>query len=393
MRYINGQDLIPRELLDLLQDYVQGAYVYIPKREDTKRRWGEQTNYIMELKHRNKLIYRKYLEGVSTSNLISIFHLSSSSIRRIILQERRTCDFMNNQIPQLLTNWNISGEISQIYSTAWDISNQYVLKIYEDLGLLKRNITMLHALHDSGIPVARIIPLYDGRDYLEYHESYCILMDKLPGKNLVNISQKPAELSYQMGTVLGRLHLGFQRCEGRITFWNNSLLDELNGWIQESFLINGWNYISKEDFDDTVHTLSQVYDELPKQLIHRDVHFGNFLFDQGTFSGYIDFDLSQRNIRIFDIAYFLLGLLADKEYNKVSEQNWLIIVHETIRGYEEYISLKDCEKNAFVVVMKCIELLFVAYFTNERDPARAKDAADIFNFVLTHNEIIRDNCK
>lgn len=393
MRYINGQDLIPRELLDLLQDYVQGAYVYIPKREDTKRRWGEQTNYIMELKHRNKLIYRKYLEGVSTSNLISIFHLSSSSIRRIILQERRTCDFMNNQIPQLLTNWNISGEISQIYSTAWDISNQYVLKIYEDLGLLKRNITMLHALHDSGIPVARIIPLYDGRDYLEYHESYCILMDKLPGKNLVNISQKPAELSYQMGTVLGRLHLGFQRCEGRITFWNNSLLDELNGWIQESFLINGWNYITKEDFDDTVHTLSQLYDELPKQLIHRDVHFGNFLFDQGTFSGYIDFDLSQRNIRIFDIAYFLLGLLADKEYNRLSDDSWLIIVQETIRGYEEYISLLDYEKIALPTVMKCIELLFVAYFTNERDPARAKDAADIFNFVLTHNEIIRDNCK
>lgn len=393
MRYINGQDLIPRELLDLLQDYVQGAYVYIPKREDAKRRWGEQTNYIMELKHRNKLIYQKYLEGVSTSNLISIFHLSSSSIRRIILQERRTCDFMNNQIPQILTNWNISGEISQIYSTAWDISNQYVLKIYEDLGLLKRNITMLHALHDSGIPVARIIPLSDGRDYLEYHESYCILMDKLPGKNLVNISQKPAVLSYQMGTVLGRLHLGFQRCEGRITFWNNSLLDELNGWIQESFLDNGWNYISREDFDDTVHTLSQLYDELPKQLIHRDVHFGNFLFDQGTFSGYIDFDLSQRNIRIFDIAYFLLGLLADKEYNKLSDDSWLIIVQETIRGYEEYISLLDYEKSALPTVMKCIELLFVAYFTNERDPARAKDAADIFNFVKTHTEMIRDHCK
>lgn len=79
-------------------------------------------------------------------------------------------------------------------------------------------------------------------------------------------------------------------------------------------------------------------DFLPTELldlIHRDVHFGNFLFDQGIFSGYTDFDLSQRNIRIYDIAYFLLGLLADKEYTKLSEQNWLIIVHETIRGYEE----------------------------------------------------------
>lgn len=393
MKYINGQDFLPAELLDLLQDYVQGTYVYIPKREETKRRWGEQTNYIMELKHRNKLIYQKHLEGVSTSNLISTFNLSSSSIRRIILQERRACDFMNTQIYELLTHWNITGEISQIYSTAWDISNQYVLKIYEDLGLLKRNITMLHSLHTAGIPVARIIPLPDGSDYLEFRESYCILMDKLPGKNLVNIAQNPAELSYQMGTVLGRLHLGFQRCENQITFWNNSLLEELNGWIQESFVINDWNYISKKDFDDTVHTLNQVYDELPKQLIHRDVHFGNFLFDQGIFSGYIDFDLSQRNIRIFDIAYFLLGLLADKEYNKLSDDSWLIIVQETIRGYEEYISLLDCEKSALPTVMKCIELLFVAYFTNERDPARAKDATDIFNFVKIHTEMIRDHCK
>lgn len=393
MKYINGQDFLPTELLDLLQDYVQGTYVYIPKREETKRRWGEQTNYIMELKHRNKLIYQRHLEGVSTSNLITIFNLSSSSIRRIILQGRKASDFMNTQITELLTHWNTTGEISQIYSTAWDISNQYVLKIYDDLGLLKRNITMLHSLHTAGIPVARIISLPDGSDYLECHESYCILMDKLPGKNLVNIAQNPAELSYQMGTVLGRLHLGFQRCENQITFWNNSLLDELNGWIQESFVINDWNYISKKDFDDTVHTLNQVYDELPKQLIHRDVHFGNFLFDQGTFSGYIDFDLSQRNIRIFDIAYFLLGLLADREYNKLSEDSWLIIVQETIRGYEEYISLLNCEKDALPTVMKCIELLFVAYFTNEKDPANAKDAADIFNFVKTHTEKIRDCCK
>lgn len=393
MRYVNGQGLLPTELLDLLQDYVQGAYVYIPKREESKRCWGEQTNYKMELKHRNKLIYRKHLEGVTTTNLISIFNLSSSSIRRIILQERRSYDFMNTQIPNLLTPWNISGEISQIYSTAWDISNQYVLKIYEDLGLLKRNITMLHSLHTAGIPVARIIPLPDGSDYLEYHESYCILMDKLPGQNLVNIAKQPAELSYQMGTVLGRLHIGFQRCENQITFWNNSLLDELKGWIQESFVINDWNYISKEDFDDTVHTLSQVYDELPKQLIHRDVHFGNFLFDQGKFSGYIDFDLSQRNIRIFDIAYFLLGLLSDKECNKISDQNWLIIVQETIRGYDEYITLLDSEKNILPTVMKCIELLFVAYFTNEKDSAHAKDAADIFNYVKKHNDTIRDYCK
>jgi hypothetical protein len=55
--------------------------------------------------------------------------------------------------------------------------------------------------------------------------------------------------------------------------------------------------------------------------------------------------------------------------------------------------LQDCEKNAFVTVMKCIELLFVAYFTNEKDAANSKNAADIFNFVKTHHEMILNHCK
>lgn len=32
-------------------------------------------------------------------------------------------------------------------------------------------------------------------------------------------------------------------------------------------------------------------------------------FQEGKFSKYMDFDLSQRNIRIFDLCYFMLGLL------------------------------------------------------------------------------------
>lgn len=41
-----------------------------------------------------------------------------------------------------------------------------------------------------------------------------------------------------------------------------------------------------------------LYSKLPIQLIRREVHLGNLLFDNNKFSGYIDFDLSQKNIRI-----------------------------------------------------------------------------------------------
>ena len=37
-----------------------------------------------------------------------------------------------------------------------------------------------------------------------------------------------------MGEILGRLHLAFRKCEERLELWDNSLLDEMNGWVAES---------------------------------------------------------------------------------------------------------------------------------------------------------------
>lgn len=85
--------------------------------------------------------------------------------------------------------------------------------------------------------------------------------------------------------------------------------------------------------------LQDGYDMLPRQLIHRDVHFGNFLFDHGEFSGYIDFDLSQKNIRIFDICYFLTGLLSSQIGSGLDTEEWLRIVKDAAAGYERWIPL------------------------------------------------------
>lgn len=103
-----------------------------------------------------------------------------------------------------------------------------------------------------------------------------------------------------MGEILGRLHLAFRKCEERLELWDNSLLDEMNGWVAERLSREKW--LDEETFRSAVGNLQDGYDRLPRQLIHRDVHFGNFLFDHGEFSGYIDFDLSQKNIRILIFA-------------------------------------------------------------------------------------------
>ena len=55
----------------------------------------------------------------------------------------------------ILKCWKLSGTAEQIYSTAWQVNDKYVLKRYEDLETLKKNAEMLTVLHEMGIPVQR----------------------------------------------------------------------------------------------------------------------------------------------------------------------------------------------------------------------------------------------
>lgn len=139
-----------------------------------------------------------------------------------------------------------------------------------------------------------------------------------------------------------------------------------------------------------VSKLESIYDQLPVQLIHRDVHFGNFLFDQGRFSGYIDFDLSQRNICIFDLCYFLLGLLSEEEKLEITKEQWFDFGIKVFAGYERKLPLSEIEKQAIPYVMECIELLFVAYFEGQNDVLCAEDAFRIFEFVRENEDRIQE---
>ena len=209
---------------------------------------------------------------------------------------------------------------------------------------------------------------------------------KLPGSRRTDIREPGT--AYKMGKTIARLHVFFRECEQKITFWDNSLLDEMEGWIKQALQENAWEPVSEQEYLSVTAQLRSVYGSLPRQLIHRDVHFGNFLFLNGEFSGYIDFDLSQRNIRIFDLGYFLAGLLTRESGAKLEEDEWLRIVSDVISGYESVSELKREEKAALVPVMESIEILFAAYFLRTEDRICAEDAADIFHKLRDWEERI-----
>lgn len=386
MNYKNANNILPDRLVQEIQQYVQGEYIYIPIKDKVINKIP--TEYSQELIKRNEHIYTKSLEGISNKELAGMYHLSASSIRRIIIKQRKGYEAMNNRILQIINEWNIEEkEVKQIYDSAWKIGEHVILKIYKDVNILQRNIKMLTLLENMGIPVGGIIPTKNDKNYAKDDAYYYILTRKLQGNNITDI-HKNMNIASEMGSVLAKLHKAFRECETQDKFWNNSLLKEMKGWVRDVFVKNDWKYIEEDKFNDTIKGLERLYDKLPVQLIHRDVHLGNFLFDRGNFSGYIDFDLSQRNIRIFDLCYFVLGLLSEEEIPDIVKEWWFEILKRFFAGYDSECELLAEEKMEVPYVMESIELLFAAWSMDQNDMKCAEDAMQIYHFVKKHKEKI-----
>lgn len=89
MGYRKAEDFLPIEVIELIQKYVDGQNIYIPKKRDTRAMWGSGTNIRAELHARNRQIYSDYLKGKRTDELAELYYLSPKSIQRIIREEKQ----------------------------------------------------------------------------------------------------------------------------------------------------------------------------------------------------------------------------------------------------------------------------------------------------------------
>lgn len=84
MGYIKADKILPKEIIELIQQYVEGENIYIPKKADNRAKWGANTNTRQELENRNNRIFTDYLKGMSIRDLSGKYFLSEKSIQRII---------------------------------------------------------------------------------------------------------------------------------------------------------------------------------------------------------------------------------------------------------------------------------------------------------------------
>lgn len=84
MKYINANLILPAELVEELQKYVQAGYLYVPAKAGQHKSWGELTGYKAELEKRNECIIEEYKSGCSLEELAKRYCLSVYAIRKIV---------------------------------------------------------------------------------------------------------------------------------------------------------------------------------------------------------------------------------------------------------------------------------------------------------------------
>lgn len=88
MNYPNSTNLLPKELIEQIQKYVDGKVIYIPKKQINKKHWGENTDTKQVLASRNCQICLDRKNGMTIKQLSEKYFLTEKSIQRILRQEK-----------------------------------------------------------------------------------------------------------------------------------------------------------------------------------------------------------------------------------------------------------------------------------------------------------------
>ena len=91
MGYIKAQNVLPEEVIKLIQEYIDGECLYIPRKDGNEKSWGEKTGTRNGLKKRNTEMFCKYVSGISIAKLAMQYYLTEKSISRIISKQKFLC--------------------------------------------------------------------------------------------------------------------------------------------------------------------------------------------------------------------------------------------------------------------------------------------------------------
>ncbi len=245
-------------------------------------------------------------------------------------------------------------------------ANRYILKKTNGM-CLEREAELLQNLEGKGIPIQQLISALDGSNSFIYSEEQYSLYTYCKGKNFkadeVLISEKaPQLLASAIAAVhaeMDMIQIGYPEKDLYKTVYDFAVHEVMKSPIARGDSI-------KEIIAAIEPAVRNMSDTLPRQLIHRDAHFYNILFDEGKFSGIIDFEIAEVSHRIFDICYCATSILCEIFGDEEKREQWVLFSKKLFTYYDETIGLTAIEKKYLGEMLLCIQLIFMAYFSRDK---------------------------
>ena len=290
----------------------------------------------------------------------------------------------------VLARFGVAGHVSveQIYKSVWSVGGKYILKRNSNAAQLDKSVEISEYLISKGIPVAKYIRAADGGFYIKHQDFYYCLMTRIPGAHIDPFVGDCFQNGKTLGGVVAGLHLALSRFKPEFECYDADLIRELASWIMPE--LEAKHIAFHDGVLELCRAFEPLYRSLPRQLIHRDMHTGNLLFENGRFAGYLDFDISQRNIRVFDICYLGSSLLVENYRDEERLCLWKKIFSGIWRGYDEVSPLNDDEKRAVPALYVLNEVIFTAFFSKTGQPELCASCVDMTNWTFHNRALLSD---
>ena len=267
---------------------------------------------------------------------------------------------------QILQNWNMGdAAITDIYyegtgnknDSAIYVGEKFILKYTANLGKLKKHIEVSKALESIGLLSAVPVLTTDGAEYILDGDVYFYLTRRLPGAQMVSHRFEDGDGRF-VGEIIGQLHLALRKIDDCVS--EADLLATVKDWA----LPKARHALKLSDAfcKEYLNTFADLYPNLPRQIIHRDPNPGNIICADDQW-GFIDFELAERNARIYDPCYAATAVLS--ETFGQNNDRWLEIYRDIICGYDSVAHLTEAERRAIPYIILANQFVCVAWFAEQ----------------------------
>ena len=286
-------------------------------------------------------------------------------------------EYMNlsrRKASEILKHWNLEKEpISDIYydgsgqksDNAFYAGEAYILKFTVNREKMKNEIALSRAMEGAGLMASTPVITADGREYMQDGELFFYVTRRVSGTPMVSHNFYEGDYAAKarfVGEIIGQLHLILSRAE--ILVNDVDLYEDVKNWAlpKAKEILS----IPEQFCREYLEKFRELYSNLPKQIIHRNPNPATIIVSQDKW-GFIDFELSERNLRIYDPCYAATAVLCETYDEKDQEKlrKWVDIYRNIIWGYDSVVKLTDDEKRAIPYVVMANQAVCVAWFSEQ----------------------------